>query len=93
MTSLIGENVKLELTSTSPQTVTKVTICLVRVFGTVTGVTGNVITLAGLPRHHLHGERRPRDHDLHLGWRRLSVRRHHDGCQDQRRRPSRHRRG
>ena len=43
----IGENVKLELTSTSPQTVTKVTICLERVFGTVTGVTGNVVTLAG----------------------------------------------
>ena len=44
---LMGENVKLELTSTTPQTVTKVTICLVHVFGTVTGITGNVITLAG----------------------------------------------
>ncbi len=43
----IGENVRLELTSTTPQTVTSVTICLVRVFGTVTGVSGNVITLAG----------------------------------------------
>ncbi len=43
---LMGENVKLELTSTTPQTVTKVTICLVHVFGTVTGITGNVITLA-----------------------------------------------
>jgi hypothetical protein len=44
----MGENVKLDLTSTSPQTVTKVTICLVRVFGTVTTpVVGNVITIAG----------------------------------------------
>jgi len=44
---LVGENVKLELTSTTPQTVTKVVICLVHVFGTVTGIAGNVITLAG----------------------------------------------
>jgi hypothetical protein len=42
----IGENVKLELTSTTPQTVTSVTICLVRFSGTVTGVSGNVITLS-----------------------------------------------
>ena len=43
----MGENVKLELTSTTPQTVSKVTICLVHVFGTVTApVAGDVITIA-----------------------------------------------
>ncbi|HXC19776.1 MAG TPA: hypothetical protein VNT80_07690, partial [Acidimicrobiales bacterium] len=43
----MGENVKLELTSTTPQTVTKVTICLVHVFGTVTAPpVGDVITIA-----------------------------------------------
>jgi hypothetical protein len=41
----IGERVNLALTSTSPQTVTKVTIFLVHVFGKVTGVVGNVITI------------------------------------------------
>jgi hypothetical protein len=44
---VVGENVSLDLTSTTPQTVTKVTICLERVFGKVTTVAGNVITLAG----------------------------------------------
>jgi hypothetical protein len=43
----VGESVNLELTSTAPQTVTKVTICLVRVLGSVTGVSGNVITITG----------------------------------------------
>ena len=43
----MGEQVKLDLTSTTPQTVTKVTISLVHVVGTVTGVVGNVITIAG----------------------------------------------
>jgi hypothetical protein len=43
----VGENVSLALTSTTPQTVTKVTICLEHVFGTVTAVAGSVITLAG----------------------------------------------
>ena len=44
----IGENVKLNLTSTTPQTVTKVTICLVHVSGTVTApVVSGVITIAG----------------------------------------------
>jgi DNA-directed RNA polymerase subunit E'/Rpb7 len=42
----MGQQVKLDLTSTTPQTVTKVTICLVHVVGTVTGVVGNVITIA-----------------------------------------------
>jgi len=42
-----GEFVKLDLTSTSPQTVTKVTIFLVHFFGTVTTVAGDVITLDG----------------------------------------------
>jgi hypothetical protein len=45
----VGEQVGLALTSTSPQTVTKVTICLVRFTGSVTGVAGNVITIAA---HH-----------------------------------------
>jgi hypothetical protein len=40
-----GENVQLKLTSTTPQTVTAVTIDLVRVFGTVATFTGGVITL------------------------------------------------
>jgi len=40
-----GEQVNLELTSTSPQTVTKVTIDLVRYFGQVSSVVGNVITI------------------------------------------------
>ncbi len=41
-----GEFVRLELTPTTPQTVTAVTICLVHFFGTVTGsVVDNVITL------------------------------------------------
>jgi hypothetical protein len=43
----VGQKVSLELSTTTPQTVTKVTICLVRVFGTVTAVAGNVITIAG----------------------------------------------
>ena len=43
----IGENVKLELTPTTPQTVTKVTICLVHVMGTVTAVVPGVITITG----------------------------------------------
>ncbi len=42
----VGEHVKLALSSTTPQTVTSVTICLERVFGTVTNVTGDVITLS-----------------------------------------------
>ena len=42
---VVGDRVNLQLTTTSPQTVTKVTICLVRWFGTVTGVTGNVISI------------------------------------------------
>jgi len=42
----VGEQVSLALTSTTPQTVTKVTICLERVFGSVTAVAGNVITLS-----------------------------------------------
>ncbi|MGB8196271.1 MAG: DUF5666 domain-containing protein [Acidimicrobiales bacterium] len=41
----VGERVNLDLTSTSPQTVTKVTICLERVSGSVTGVSGNTITI------------------------------------------------
>jgi hypothetical protein len=44
----VGERVNLDLTSTSPQTVTKVTICLERVSGTVTGVSGSVITITAL---------------------------------------------
>jgi hypothetical protein len=43
-----GENVSIALTSTTPQTVTAVTICLVRFFGTVTNFADNVITLTGL---------------------------------------------
>ena len=43
----VGQKVNLQLSSTTPQTVTKVTICLVRVFGTVTAVAPNVITIAG----------------------------------------------
>jgi hypothetical protein len=35
------------LSTTTPQIVTKVTICLAHVFGTVTNVVGSVITLAG----------------------------------------------
>ena len=42
-----GEQVNLELTSTSPQTVTKVTIDLVRYFGQVSTVVGSVITMTG----------------------------------------------
>jgi hypothetical protein len=40
-----GENVQLKLTSTSPQTVTAVTIDLVRFFGTVATFASAVITL------------------------------------------------
>ena len=43
----VGETVSLELSTTTPQIVTKVTICLAHVSGTVTNVVGNVITLAG----------------------------------------------
>ena len=43
----VGEQVSLALTSTTPQTVTKVTICLERVSGVVTTVAGNVITITG----------------------------------------------
>ncbi|HEY5010408.1 MAG TPA: hypothetical protein VIH73_04570, partial [Acidimicrobiales bacterium] len=42
---VVGDRVNLDLTTTSPQTVTKVTICLVRWIGTVTGVSGSVITI------------------------------------------------
>ena len=42
---VVGDRVNLALTTTSPQTVTQVTICLVRWFGTVTGVSGNVISI------------------------------------------------
>jgi hypothetical protein len=43
----VGESVKLDLTTTSPQTVTKVTIQLVCFAGTVTAVAGNVISISG----------------------------------------------
>jgi hypothetical protein len=43
----LNEAVVLELTSTSPQTVTKVDIRLVHFFGPVTAVAGNTITIAG----------------------------------------------
>ena len=43
----VGETVNLVLSTTTPQIVTKVTICLGHVFGTVTNVVGSVITLAG----------------------------------------------
>ena len=43
----VGESVNLDLTSTSPQTVTKVTIQLVCFAGTVTAVAGNVISITG----------------------------------------------
>src|ERR1035438_4377873 len=43
----VGETVSLELSTTTPQIVTKVTIFLAHVSGTVTNVVGNVITLAG----------------------------------------------
>jgi hypothetical protein len=42
---VVGDRVNLDLTTTSPQSVTKVTICLVRWTGTVTAVTGSVITI------------------------------------------------
>ena len=42
---VVGDRVNLDLTTTSPQTVTQVTICLVRWTGTVTGVSGNVISI------------------------------------------------
>jgi hypothetical protein len=42
-----GERVSLALTSTTPQTVTKVTICLVHFIGKVTGFANNVITITG----------------------------------------------
>jgi hypothetical protein len=42
-----GEQVDLQLSSTTPQTVTKVTIDLVRFFGQVTSVVNNVITITG----------------------------------------------
>ena len=42
---VVGDRVNLDLTTASPQTVTKVTICLVRWTGTVTGVSGNVISI------------------------------------------------
>jgi hypothetical protein len=42
-----NEEVSLELTSTSPQTVTKVEIHLVRFAGPVTAVAGNTITIGG----------------------------------------------
>lgn len=43
----VNEQVGLELTSTSPQTVTKVDIRLVRFVGPVTAVAGNTITISG----------------------------------------------
>ena len=43
----VNEEVGLELTSTSPQTVTKVDIRPVLVAGSVTAVSGNTITVAG----------------------------------------------
>jgi hypothetical protein len=43
----VGESVNLDLTTTSPQTVTKVTIQLVCFAGTVTAVAGNVISITG----------------------------------------------
>jgi hypothetical protein len=43
----LNETVILKLTSTSPQTVTKVDIRLVHFFGPVTAVVGNTITIAG----------------------------------------------
>jgi hypothetical protein len=43
----LNEEVGLELTSTSPQTVTKVDIRLVHFFGPVTAVAGSTITIAG----------------------------------------------
>src|SRR5665213_856971 len=43
----MGEQVNLELTSTTPQTVTKVTIDLVRYSGQVATVVGDVITITG----------------------------------------------
>ena len=45
----VNEEVALALTSSTPQTVTKVEIRLDRVAGAVTGVSGNTITIAG---HH-----------------------------------------
>ena len=42
---VVGDRVNLDLTTASPQTVTQVTICLVRWTGTVTGVSGNVISI------------------------------------------------
>ena len=93
MTSLIGENVKLELTSTTPQTVTKVTICLVHVFGTVTGVTGNVITLAGFHGTTFTVTVVPGTTTYTSGGAASTFAAIMTGCQDQRRRPSRHHRG
>ncbi len=43
----VNEQVSLELTSTSPQTVTKVDIHLVRLTGAVTAFAGTTITIAG----------------------------------------------
>jgi hypothetical protein len=43
----VNEQVGLELTSTSPQTVSKVRICLDHAVGAVTAVAGNTITIAG----------------------------------------------
>jgi hypothetical protein len=43
----VNEGVSLELTSTTPQTVTKVEIHLTRVVGPVTAVVGSTITIAG----------------------------------------------
>jgi hypothetical protein len=43
----VGEQVNLALTSTTPQTMTKVTICLVHFSGQVSAVAGNVITITG----------------------------------------------
>jgi hypothetical protein len=43
----VGENVSLVLSTTTPQIVTKVTICLERVLGSVTTIVGNVITVDG----------------------------------------------
>ena len=82
-----GENVQLKLTSTSPQTVTAVTIDLVRFFGTVATFASGVITLTADPRHHADGERLGH-HDLHLGRRGLDERRRRPRRRDQRRRTS-----
>ena len=69
----VNEEVVLALTSSTPQTVTKVEIRLDLVAGAVTGVSGNTITIAG---HHgstfsvVVGN----DHHVHLGRRNFNAR-------------------